>query len=817
VSRGKEANGRGPQVPWRGRGTKTKREGEATEASVPWQLQHMAITCEDAVRRIDELCALTQHLLKDLDLGYERYDQMNPTNPTNPMDDQRQVGKTANFQAPVPLLPGYRASRDGEAPNISPSLMTEAPTQTRPEVPGNLEKCLSLLLSHTPAPLGTKSVMLPCDRCIDLDAFSSQFSSTLANWGQRRRIAEELQTGQLYRRICGIYSRLGTDLTWSHGRLRDFVRCCFADLALQSPTEPQMYEVYSHFDPELRLGTLSPLESICLIETLLRATFHEELGDSEALPLLSASAVGQLDHPTKLAERWVEDYVPLPVDGTVSIAYSTGVVIQFSEFTSLLQPLAAANVEHRERMLKMISSCQLLKHGLQIFQRFDSGTGYLAWPDGIMDFISAVFGHEGYVLTPSQQVFFPFVQKFAQGKPKLNTSECLCLIDAICRAMLHCDGKFGVGKSEILGTTASTTCSDGKVPDQPQTSPQGQGTAKAPADFPQGQGLLPEFAAMTNEVNELQVAQEIERRDPPKAEPKALMAARSWVETAAKDLPAFNIDGHGGHGDVDIVSSMGPQQFASLTLRIYCEHFAGKERLYYRGPEEVQDFIRVVFHSGGITLSSRLVQMAMGAVVAVAEQIDLNNLGYLDITQCLLLADGVLRWILTTVTPPTRKDSASTGSLPYFGGSIFLQPLQASEDQSALGSLDFGGIGDGKTSHAKDIRSEDATSQVFREAFAACDQGSHGYLTWSEVKHFVTMVFNALGNNNQPSESDVYKLYARFDEEHTARLSLDQCMRLADAAVRGLHALGSPSSRSVSDAGVSRPEAHGLPNGSMPR
>eukprot|EP00434_Breviolum_minutum_P014231 symbB.v1.2.012550.t1/scaffold819.1/size162441/21 len=777
VSRGKEGNGNlGAQVPWRGRGTgstKTKRHEatEATEASVPWQLQHMAITCEDAVRRIDELCALTQHLLKDLDLGYERpmdrydrsYDQMNPTNPTNPMDDQRQAGKIANFQAPVPLLPGYRASRDGEAP------ITEAPTQTRPEVPGNLEKCLSLLLSHTPAPLGTKSVMLPCDRCIDLDAFSSQFSSTLANWGQRRRIAEELQTGQLYRRICGIYSRLGTDLTWSHGRLRDFVRCCFADLALQSPTEPQMYEVYSHFDPELRLGTLSPLESICLIETLLRATFHEELGDSEALPLLSASAVGQLDHPTKLAEKWVEDYVPLPVDGTVSIAYSTGVVIQFSEFTSLLQPLAAANVEHREQMLKMISSCQLLKHGLQIFQRFDSGTGYLAWPDGIMDFISAVFGHEGYVLTPSQQVFFPFVQKFAQGKPKLNTSECLCLIDAICRAMLHCDGKFGVGKSEILGTTASTTCSDGKVPDQPQTSPQGQGTAKAQADFPQGQGLLPEFAAMTNEVNELQVAQEIERRDPPKAEPKALMAARSWVETAAKDLPAFNIDGHGGHGghgDVGhIVSSMGPQQFASLTLRIYCEHFAGKERLYYRGPEEVQDFIRVVFHSGGITLSSRLVQMAMGAVAAVAEQIDLNNLGYLDITQCLLLADGVLRWILTTVSPPTRKDSASTGSLPYFGGSIFLQPLQASEDQSALGSLDFGGIGDGKTSNAKasrrmviqrlsknvadgmcqDIRSVDATSQVFREAFAACDQGSHGYLTWSEVKHFVTMVFNALG------------------------------------------------------------------------
>lgn len=105
------------------------------------------------------------------------------------------------------------------------------------------------------------------------------------------------------------------------------------------------------------MGSLTPLESVCLSETLLRATFHAELAESEAVPTLSASAA---DHPTKLAERWVADYVPLPVDGTVSIAYSTGVVIQFSEFTPLLQPLAVANAEHRERMLKTISSCYRL-------------------------------------------------------------------------------------------------------------------------------------------------------------------------------------------------------------------------------------------------------------------------------------------------------------------------------------------------------------------------------------------------------------------------------------------------------------------------
>ena len=112
------------------------------------------------------------------------------------------------------------------------------------------------------------------------------------------------------------------------------------------------------------MGSLTPLESVCLSETLLRATFHAELAESEAVPTLSASAA---DHPTKLAERWVADYVPLPVDGTVSIAYSTGVVIQFSEFTPLLQPLAVANAEHRERMLKTISSCYRLVVSVTFF------------------------------------------------------------------------------------------------------------------------------------------------------------------------------------------------------------------------------------------------------------------------------------------------------------------------------------------------------------------------------------------------------------------------------------------------------------------
>ena len=127
-----------------------------------------------------------------------------------------------------PLLPGYRASRDGEAPITSPSLMTEAPTQTRPEVPGNLEKCLSLLLSHTPAPLGTKSVMLPCDRCIDFGCLflavflhSGELGSTTSDcWGAADRTSLSSNLWHLF--SPWHWSHL---VTWTSQRLCAMLLC----------------------------------------------------------------------------------------------------------------------------------------------------------------------------------------------------------------------------------------------------------------------------------------------------------------------------------------------------------------------------------------------------------------------------------------------------------------------------------------------------------------------------------------------------------------------------------------------------------------
>jgi len=73
-----------------------------------------------------------------------------------------------------------------------------------------------------------------------------------------------------------------------------------------------------------------------------------------------------------------------------------------------------------------------------------------------------------------------------------------------------------------------------------------------------------------------------------------------------------------------------------------------------------------------------------------------------------------------------------------------------------------------------------------REAFRACDFGNEGVLSWSEVKELLEMVRKTLpGACMQPDWGEVYKLYARFDGGNAACLELEQCLRLAEVALRG--------------------------------
>ena len=407
------------------------------------QLQEMASTCEDAVRRIDQLSAATQQLLKELGLssveGVGRSPsrtRLNPFADTCSVPTRTFIGAAQEPTVPLPCLPTYSqpaTARNVGQPSQVPVRDPETERQRMFSPPSvAFQRLEQSLASYVPAPLSAGRVTLACGRCLDLRELLPAFASNMdANTAQRERIAEGLARRQISQELLNVYKRFdptASELTWSHGRLRDFVKACFAELAVVSPTDSQIYMVYTHFDPELTMK-LTALESISLVEVLLRASLGPE-------PMPDDSQHG-FDHPTLLAEQWVSQYVPLPVDGTISIAYSTGVVIHFPDFSEMLQGLANLNKPQRGNILYRIASCDLLRHALQVFKHCEDGTGYLTWSDRrIEGFVTEVFVQEGLVPPTAQQVA-AFYDKFAELQPRLNASECLCLVDALFRALLH--------------------------------------------------------------------------------------------------------------------------------------------------------------------------------------------------------------------------------------------------------------------------------------------------------------------------------------------------------------------------------------------
>eukprot|EP00928_Gymnodinium_smaydae_P080031 TRINITY_DN6382_c5_g1_i1.p1 TRINITY_DN6382_c5_g1~~TRINITY_DN6382_c5_g1_i1.p1 ORF type:complete len:1800 (+),score=271.27 TRINITY_DN6382_c5_g1_i1:147-5402(+) len=148
-------------------------------------------------------------------------------------------------------------------------------------------------------------------------------------------------------------------------------------------------------------------------------------------------------HPAALAREWVSMYSALPLAGTVSVCYSSGVCVHFEELADGLCGLAAANAPHRAHMIAAIESGELMRAALEVYAERggDPLPGHLAWEDGgIRDYVVAVFQHFR-LSPPACSQLHPVYVKFAEGSGvnsgELNTSECLCLVDAVCRALFH--------------------------------------------------------------------------------------------------------------------------------------------------------------------------------------------------------------------------------------------------------------------------------------------------------------------------------------------------------------------------------------------
>ena len=108
------------------------------------------------------------------------------------------------------------------------------------------------------------------------------------------------------------------------------------------------------------------------------------------------------------------------------------------------------------------------------------------------------------------------------------------------------------------------------------------------------------------------------------------------------------------------------ESFAELALQVYLEQPSALQgKLFYRGEREneMESFLSALFQRASRHGLQGLHPPASSLVLTVAEQIDLQGSGFLDVTQCLLLSDGLMRLAEKPGAGKHRKGGAMAGPL----------------------------------------------------------------------------------------------------------------------------------------------------------
>lgn len=122
---------------------------------------------------------------------------------------------------------------------------------------------------------------------------------------------------------------------------------------------------------------------------------------------------------------------------TDCLAYPSGVSMNLADLKSTT--VALDNNMHRLRMLAEIESGGHIRQALNIFRQRDTlSRGFLAWTGGeLLHFVEAVFEHFG-LTAPGEDKIFELYSKFdLENSSCLAPRECLCMIDALLRAIFH--------------------------------------------------------------------------------------------------------------------------------------------------------------------------------------------------------------------------------------------------------------------------------------------------------------------------------------------------------------------------------------------
>ena len=104
-------------------------------------------------------------------------------------------------------------------------------------------------------------------------------------------------------------------------------------------------------------------------------------------------------------------------------------------------PNINANIEHRDRMKAMVENGSIMRDAIEIFKTCDKDCiGVRTWQNGqIRDFVHAVFQeHDLVPPTMEPQHCYELFKMFDyDNKQHLDIQQCLCLVDALFRAVCY--------------------------------------------------------------------------------------------------------------------------------------------------------------------------------------------------------------------------------------------------------------------------------------------------------------------------------------------------------------------------------------------
>jgi Ca2+-binding EF-hand superfamily protein len=288
---------------------------------------------------------------------------------------------------------------------------------------------------------------------------------------QPRTLAEKIQAvlrdwhdhnGHLQALVRSLFADVDADhdgkIEWNNNEIRNFVHELFRRMGISFPPwqEHVFYQMYRQAD-------LHGLHSLDMAEAsnFARMCFEEALSLEVNGPKNPNDLIGgyeawrrhvALHHPVDYELAATVNRSPKAASSSFSaprelvassaaaqrsaMTYSSGVVVDFHEYARLYQPIIAASVPHRSRMIQVIEGGDHLKTTMRTYRECDKdGNGRLHWSNGeVRNFIEACFRQHG-LLPPNEEQMFYMYSKFDKDKSfYLDMRECLEMVDALFRS-----------------------------------------------------------------------------------------------------------------------------------------------------------------------------------------------------------------------------------------------------------------------------------------------------------------------------------------------------------------------------------------------